>query len=221
MCSNSFIEALSARQVRAFFEVAIIVFYCGVNERQWNHHPVTPGPLACISPVYGKSVQTKQCNRVTVPSDVAIIKDSGAFCDSFEQRLSVEAALERQVQHAERYGYAGQISHRASYDLLIDEKWEGGIRHKTRWSEQDAEIAVAITVQAAAYLTRHRHGMKAVLSAQGVSALQYLRCSEQIVPFLEEGDIFGLGGAHRSLKFQAVFENNPLKHLIFEHLNYN
>jgi hypothetical protein len=131
---------------------------------------------------------------VTVPSDAEIIQDSGAFCDSFEQRLCVEAALERQIQHAERYGYAKQISHRASYDLLIDEKWEGGIRHKARWSEQDAETAVALTVQAAAYLTRHRYGMNAVLSTQGVSAQQYLRCAERIVPLMEEGDIFGLGG---------------------------
>ncbi len=172
----------------------MILFYCGVNERQWNHHPVAPGPLACISPVYGKTVQTKQCNRVAVPSHVAVIQDSGAFCDSGEQRVCVEVALERQMQHAERYGYAKQISHRASYDLLIDEKWEGGMRHKARWSEQDAETAVAVTVQAAAYLTRPRYGLNAVLSAQGVSAQQYLRCAEQIVPLMEEGDMFGLGG---------------------------
>ncbi len=172
----------------------MILFYCGVNERQWNHHPVAPGPLACVSPVYGKTVQTKVPNRVAVPSDAQIIQDSGAFCDSFDQRLSFEAALERQLQHAEVYGYAAQISHRASYDLLIDEKWEGRIRHKARWSEQDAETAVAMTVQAAAYLTHHRHGLKAVLSAQGVSAPQYLHCAEQIVPLMEEGDLFGLGG---------------------------
>ncbi len=82
----------------------MILFYCGVNERQWNHHPVAPGPFACVSPVYGKTAQTKVPNRVAVPSDAQIIQDSGAFCDSFDQRLSFEAALERQLQHAEVYG---------------------------------------------------------------------------------------------------------------------
>src|SRR5438552_1185697 len=177
-----------------FCGVAMILFYCGVNEHQWNHHPVVPGPLACIAPVYGKTVQTKVTNGVTVPPDTEIIQDSGAFCDSFDQRLSFEAALERQIHHAETYHYAAQISHRASYDLLIDEKWEGGVRHKARWSEQDAEIAVEKTIQAAAYLTHHRQGVKAVLSAQGVSASQYLRCTQQIVPLMETGDVFGLGG---------------------------
>jgi hypothetical protein len=172
----------------------MILLYCGVNEQQWNHHPVAPGKLACVAPVYGKTVQGKKCNRVKVPLDTEVIQDSGAFSDGINERLSVEAALERQLVHAEKYGYAAQVTHRASYDLLIDEKWEGGVRHKARWTEQDAEYAVETTVRAAAYLARHRLGTKLILSAQGVSAQQYLRCAEQVVPLLEDGDIFGLGG---------------------------
>ncbi len=172
----------------------MISLYCGINEQRWNHHPVAPGPLACIAPVYGKTLQTKTCNRVCVPADTSIIQDSGAFSDGIGQRLSVEKALERQLDHAEHYHYAAQVTHRASYDLLIDEKWEGGVRYKARWSEQDAEDAVMTTVDAAAYLASHRYGVKAILSAQGVSARQYLRCAEQIVPLMEQGDIFGLGG---------------------------
>ncbi len=42
----------------------MISFYCGLNERQWNHHPVAPGSLACVAPVYGKTIQGKTCNRV-------------------------------------------------------------------------------------------------------------------------------------------------------------
>ncbi len=172
----------------------MIALYCGINEQQWNHHPVTPGPFACIAPVYGKTLPTKKENRVRVPLDTHVIQDSGAFSDGIGQRLTLEHALERQLSHAEQYQYSAQVTHRASYDLLIDEKWEGGIRHKARWSEQDAEEAVTTTVQAAAYLASHRYGVRAILSAQGVSARQYLRCAEQIVPFMEHGDIFGLGG---------------------------
>ncbi len=172
----------------------MILFYCGLSEQQWNHHPVAPGALACVSPVYGRTLHSKQCNRVTVPAETTVIQDSGAFCDGIHERLSVEAALERQVAHAERYHYADRVTHRASYDLLIDEKWEGGARYKARWTEQDAAYAVTQTVQAAAYLSRHRTGCQLVLSAQGVSAAQYLTCAQQIVPLLEPGDLFGLGG---------------------------
>jgi hypothetical protein len=133
-------------------------------------------------------------NRVRVPGDTLVIQDSGAFSDGPGQRLSIEAALDRQLQHAETYGYAAQVTHRASYDLLIDEKWNDGFRHKERWSELDAQDAVAETVRAAAHLTHHRQGVGAVLSAQGVSAKQYLACAQQVVPLLEPGDILGLGG---------------------------
>jgi hypothetical protein len=117
----------------------MIVFYCGLNERRWNHHPVATGMFACIVPVYGKTLRTKLVNHVTVPKGVQVIQDSGAFSDGPGQRLSYEAALERQIAHAERFAYAAQITHRASYDWLIDEKWEGGVRQKdvacqSRWT---------------------------------------------------------------------------------------
>ena len=171
-----------------------IRFYCGLNERTWNHHPVAPGVYACIAPVYGRTVRTKSINQVCVPTETRILQDSGAFSDGPGQRVSLEQALERQIAHAQRYGYDAQVTHRASYDVLIDEKWRGETRHKARWSEHEAQQAVKETVQAAAYLACHRHGKKAVLSAQGVSATQYLTCVQQIVPWLEEGDVVGLGG---------------------------
>jgi hypothetical protein len=118
---------------------SVIAFYCGINEQAWNHHPVAPGTCACVAPVYGRTLRTKAVNRVTVPQGVQVIQDSGAFSDGPGQRLSYEAALERQVAHAEHFGYTPQITHRASYDWLIDEKWEGGVRSKARWSEHDAE----------------------------------------------------------------------------------
>jgi hypothetical protein len=181
--------------VRAFLgEKLMIQLYCGLNEQQWNHHPVAPGKFACVAPVYGKTVQGKRCNPVKVPSDTLVLQDSGAFSDSFDQRLSLDAALERQIAHAETYGYTTQVTYRASYDLLIDEKWDGGTRYKARWTEVDAEHAIEETVRAAIYLAHHRMSTKLVLSAQGVSAQQYLRCAERIVPLLAPGDVFGLGG---------------------------
>lgn len=172
----------------------MITLYCGLNEQRWNHHPVAPGPFACVSPVYGRTLITKTCNRVVVPCGTQVIQDSGAFSDGITERLSYAAALERQVKHAAVFGYEDRITHRASYDLLIDEKWVDGVRHKARWNEQDAQEAVDTTVKAAAYLAQHRQGKRLVLSAQGVSASQYLACAQHVVPLLEEGDIFGLGG---------------------------
>jgi hypothetical protein len=144
---------------------------------------------------------------------VQVIQDSGAFNDAclfvrgetrelatlLSQRLSLKEALQRQEAHAEIFGYADQLEARASYDVLIDETWrasESGqvIRRKQRWSEVDAEWAVEETIAAAAYLNAHRNGIPCVLSAQGVSVAQYLRCAQRILPFMCDGDIFGLGG---------------------------
>ena len=167
--------------------------YCGLaGEMDWNHHPLMPGHYACISPIYGRKKRRE--NRTAIPAGMQVIQDSGAFCDGPSERLSFEKALERQVDHAEKYKYAGLITHRASYDLLIDEKWIDGVRHKQRWIEEDATLAVKMTVKSAEYLVQHRYGLSLILSAQGVSPQQYLRCAEQIVPLLQEGDIFGLGG---------------------------
>lgn len=179
-----------------------IRLYCGINENNWNHHPVSTGEYACIAPVYGKTKETKTVNNVAVPHEAKVIMDSGAFSDTTDQRLSFEQALHRQVAHAYRFGYVKQISHVASYDLLIDEKWQDGERSKIRWSKDEAESAVKETILAAAYAARQRrviHGMFGrkvglILSAQGVEVEQYLRCAQGIVPMLEEEDVFGLGG---------------------------
>jgi len=187
-----------------------IRFYCGVGERAYNHHPVSTGPYACVSPVCG--TLKKKTNQVALPQGVRVIQDSGAFNDACllfrgqerhtclmrQQRLSLKDALKRQDTHAERFGYGPQLEARASYDVLIDETWseEAGelMRTKRRWSEADAAWAVEETVAAAAYLNAHRNGRACVMSAQGVSVQQYLRCAERILPAMRDGDLFGLGG---------------------------
>lgn len=169
-------------------------FYCGVNEKRWNRHPVDPGQFACIAPIYGASKRTRRKNSVQIPAHVAVIQDSGAFSDSWDSRLAFPAALERQIAHAEFYKYSNQITHRASYDLLIDEVWHEGNRTKRRWSVQDAESAVDATVAAARYMDNHRD-LGLVQSAQGVDAKQYLQCVERILPYINPAkDILGFGG---------------------------
>lgn len=186
-----------------------IRFYCGVSEQQWNRHPVAPGPYACISPVYGNTTERKQMSYVRVPLTTHILQDSGAFSDGPGQRLSFQAALERQEAHAVRFSYGDQLEARASYDLLIDEMWAEQethgtwVRAKRRWSETQAEQAVEETVQAARFLHHHRNGLACVFSAQGVTARQYLHCAERILPYVREGDFFGCGGWCITGKFPA------------------
>jgi hypothetical protein len=127
-----------------------------------------------------------------------MIQDSGAFSDGPRQRVSHAAALDRQIRHAEEYGYLDQIEATASYDLLIDEKWDGnGVRSKSRWSQEEAEAAVEETITAAQYLSENRGlvpGRRLVLSAQGVTPSQYLRCTQGVVRAMSDGDYLGLGG---------------------------
>lgn len=171
-----------------------IRLYCGVSERTWNGHPVSPGAYACVSPVSGKSTRTLKETFVHVPKGVQVIQDSGAFSDSWVQRLSFQQAVERQESHAQKHNYDGQITHRATYDLLIDEVWHEGNRSKRRWSETDAEEAVTETIHAAQWLDQHRNGLSLIISGQGVNAAQYLRCVDRLLTFFRDGDILGLGG---------------------------
>lgn len=172
----------------------MIRFYCGVNETSWNRHPVRPGRYACIAPSYGRSEATRRTNRVAVPLETMVIQDSGAFSDSRTNRLDFAAALDRQMNHADTFGYASQVTHRASYDLLIDEKWQDGIRRKSRWTELEADTAVQETINAARFMATNYSGAR-IQSAQGVSPHQYERCTKDILEWFDlDRDIFGLGG---------------------------
>lgn len=179
-------------------QVMEITFYCGVGETKWNGVPVTPGKHACISPVYGRTTATRKENRIVIPQECLVIQDSGAFSDGPDNRLDVKTAIARQIVHANKYNYTNQITHVASYDLLIDERWKNGQRFKERWDEKTSKKAVQETVNNAAWLSENRHiipnNPNLVLSAQGVSPSQYLDCTKRILPYMQEGDIFGLGG---------------------------
>ena len=189
-------EPVSLQNFWAKKQEEAIRLYCGICEDDWNGQPVRVGPLACVSPVYGRTLQTKSVNYVRIaPETRVVIQDSGAFCDGPGQRLTFAAAHKRQVEHAARFDYDWRLSHRASYDMLIDEHWgTDGRRSKCRWTENEAWEACIETIRAAAFLSAHREGIPCILSAQGITASQYLKCVQGILPYLRDGDMLGLGG---------------------------
>lgn len=174
-----------------------LTFYCGIGETKWNHHPVAPGQYACISPVKGASQRTHGVNRVYVPAGVKVMQDSGAFSDNNAARLTFDAALKRQYDHAVKFNYLDQITHVASYDVLIDEVWNDGNRSKRRWTVDDATGAIETTIAAAQFMHENRaavHAPYLVQSAQGVDATQYAECTAAVLPYIRPGDALGLGG---------------------------
>lgn len=170
--------------------------FCGISETKWNHHAIDCGEFACISPVKGASIRTKAENRVFVPDGVLVGQDSGAFQDSWGDRLSFQQALDRQRRHAAKYNYADKIIWRVSYDLLIDEVWQDGQRTKKRWTVEKAKSAVAQTIAASAFLkANNSEDYPLCLSVQGVDATQYMGCAKEIIPMLDlSRDTLGLGG---------------------------
>ena len=205
-------------RLRAFREtkasetkVTDIQFYCGLNERYWNHHPVDPGTHVCIAPVTGRNTKRETVVAVNPDKVRCVLLDSGAFSDGIElqngrviksNRLSFDHALQRQIGHAYKHHYAALVESIVSYDLLIDETWQDGDRSKIRWSVEAAEYAVNETIEAARYLASQRrridqvfgHHVNLVLSAQGVDTAQYVRCAEALVEMMQPDDVFGLGG---------------------------
>lgn len=172
-----------------------ILLYCGSSTETCADFPADPGPFACVSPVNGQ--KRKQSTRVKLKPDVSVIQDSGAFSDNTTARLTFAQAFQRQLNHAYLRGYARQVEAQASYDVLIDEVWNEGIRVKRRWSVSQAEAAVDETVAAAQWISRHRSSAlskRLILSAQGVDARQYLDCTQRLMPHFRDGDILGLGG---------------------------
>lgn len=188
-----------------------IRFYCGIGEKDFNHHTIHAGQYACISPVVGRGGIDKQgrikkqgVNGVFVPPEVKhVLLDSGAYSDTTFHRRSFFDALERQLDHAERFGYLNRVSRLVSYDVLVDEQaGQDGGRVKDRMSPDLATFAVEQTIKAAEYLSTQRdyitervgHPVSLVFSAQGSDTQQYLDCARAILPYVRAGDVFGLGG---------------------------
>lgn len=130
--------------------------------------------------------------------------DSGAFSDVRvgDLRLGPEEALERQLRweaNASRlWGSPWQAESIVAYDQLIDEKWVPGVgRRKQRWSVQEAERAIRVTVDAAGYLVSQREPLaprRLVLPCQGVDCRQYAECVQGVLQHAGADDVIGLGG---------------------------
>lgn len=159
-----------------------IRFYCTINDASWNGFPVVPGRYVCVSPVYG--MKERRVSSISLPADCDVIQDSGAYCDQHHGRLSFGEALERQIWHAEEYGYADQVTHRATYDNLV----------RKNASAEFARVAVNETISAARWMHRHRDERPLIITAQGKETAQYLACVQSLMPFFEDGDVLGLGG---------------------------
>lgn len=151
----------------------------------------------CFSGAYGPM------SRFTAEEAANVIGllDSGAFSDSPEERLTPDAALERQLRwerEAERWwGHPWKAAGLVSYDLLIDEVWTGGRREKRRWTVEDADRAVRVTVEAAEYLASQRARLlprKLTLACQGVDCHQYAECVQEVLKHCTPADWIGLGG---------------------------
>lgn len=144
-----------------------------------------------------------QAARFRAASEVIGVVDSGAFTDPWDRRLTVDAALDRQLaweQWATRIWDADQpwrAAGFASYDLLIDEKWIAGKKHKQRWDVKSADRAVAETIAAARYFDKERHRIEPrtlLLGCQGVDAYQYQECVTEVLKVARPHDWIGLGG---------------------------
>lgn len=135
------------------------------------------------------------------PATVCGLLDSGAFSDRGDARLSPADALARQLgwerRASAKWGAPWVARALVSYDLLIDEVWTAGERTKRRWSVAEAERAVQVTVDAAAYLAARRDELlprRLILSAQGVDACQYIECVDAVLAVATPADWIGLGG---------------------------
>jgi len=137
----------------------------------------------------------------TSPKKILGYLDSGAFSDPADKRLSSDEALCRQLawerKANDQWGAPWQAQGIVSYDLLIDETWVNGEKHKRRWSIKQADIAIRETIEAAQYLTTQRPHLtprRLILSCQGVDAIQYRECAQAILNLAQPQDIIGLGG---------------------------
>lgn len=174
-----------------------VLLYIGADAQNVQRRRLNLTGRRCFSGQYGPK------SRFTPEEAAGVVGllDSGAFSDAPADRLAPDGALERQLRwerNAERFwGRSWMAEALVSYDLLIDEKWTGSVRKKERWSVADADRAVRVTIDAAAYLAGQRERLaprKLCLACQGVEEKQYLECVEGVLAHATPDDWIGLGG---------------------------
>lgn len=164
--------------------------YISKTHDRLNGQPFKPETInrnICLNPLY----------KATVSDKTNVLLDSGAFQDvKTVHRLSFQAALNRQLKFEEEQGFNSELL--VSYDRLVDEKYDKQLGQiKQRVSYRTAEKYVEETIDAAKFLVDQRSDLKPrrlVLSNQGVSVYQYLKCVKEILKFSNKTDIIGFGG---------------------------
>ena len=171
-----------------------VLLYIGGHAHSIAGEPFDLGGYRCFTAIHPPPAHTDT-------NGLCYLLDSGAFSDAPAARLTPDRALDRQLaweaRAADVWGVPVAAEGIVSYDLLIDEVWTHGVRHKRRWSVDDAEAAVRATVEAAGYLAARRRELaprRLVLSCQGVDASQYTECTVAVLRHAEPDDWIGFGG---------------------------
>lgn len=167
-------------------------YYASMVHDKLNKEPFHPElitPNICLNPYYNTTLATKR--------KLKILLDSGAFQDvKSQQRLSFEKALQRQLNFEKNVGFISELI--VSYDRLVDEKYDKQVGQiKKRVSFNTAEKYVEETIDAAKYLVDERSYLKGrnlLLSNQGVTVEQYVRCIKEVLKFSDKEDVIGFGG---------------------------
>ncbi len=165
-------------------------YYVSKNHNTLNKRKFSPeliGTRVCLSPLY----------NVELERPVEVLLDSGAFQDTRQEtRVSFQGALDRQLAFETDVGFSSRFL--VSYDWMVDEaSGDGRNKHKQRVSYSKSEKCVDQTISAAKYLADQRRDLiprRLVLSSQGITAPQYLRCVREILSFAQPEDVLGLGG---------------------------
>ena len=153
------------------------------------YNPETITPYVCVNPLYKVTLEERE--------ETKYIIDSGAFQDvGNKSRLSFEDALKRQLDF-EKKVCKQKAEAIVSYDRLVDEQVNEKGQFKQRVNEELGKKYVKETVDAAEFLVSKREELSPrnlILSCQGTSVNQYIRCLKSILKFAEPTDIIGFGG---------------------------
>lgn len=180
---------------------------CNDNLNGKPYFPELINSRICLNPYY----------RVNLAENVKphIIIDSGAFQDvGNDSRLTFKEALDRQLKFEKKFNNGYKAEAIVSYDHLVDEQLDltkGQI--KKRVSRKIANDYVMETIEAAEFLSKKRKKLgkrKLILSCQGISIPQYLKCLDNVLSVTENNDIIGFGGfciISKKIKYEQQYYN--------------
>lgn len=161
--------------------------------KQYPYNPESITQYVMLNPIY----QVKSF----YPNTIAIC-DSGAFQDiDKHNRLTPEQALHRQLKYRDKIRtYINQewdYEAYCIYDQMIgvDECIVDGKKVKRRGTIETGKKAIEDTLESAQYYYTQKNVLsKIVYIAQGVTADQYIDCTNSLMDMCTQNDYFGFGG---------------------------